>query len=134
MFMHCYSAYYTLRLFFYGRIMTKIYHNPRCGHSRTTLQILEERGLKPEIIEYLNTPPSRAELEALIKNAGLTVREAMRSKEAIFQELGLENPGLSDDQLLDAMMAHPILMNRPFVVTDKGVRLCRPASEVEAIL
>lgn len=114
--------------------MTKIYHNPRCGHSRTTLQILEERGLKPEVIEYLVTPPSRAELEALISNAGLTVREAMRSKEAIYQELGLENPGLSDDQLLDAMMAHPILINRPFVVTDKGVRLCRPASEVEAIL
>lgn len=121
-------------LFFYGRVMTKIYHNPRCGHSRTTLQILEERGLKPEVIEYLITPPSRAELEALISNAGLTVREAMRSKEAIYQELGLENPGLSDDQLLDAMMAHPILINRPFVVTDKGVRLCRPASEVEAIL
>lgn len=121
-------------LFFYGRVMTKIYHNPRCGHSRTTLQILEERGLKPEVIEYLITPPSRAELEALISNAGLTVREAMRSKEAIYQELGLENPGLSDDQLLDAMMEHPILINRPFVVTDKGVRLCRPASEVEAIL
>lgn len=114
--------------------MTKIYHNPLCGQSRTTLQILQDRGLKPEIIEYLKTPPTRAELEALIKNAGLTVREAMRSKESVFQELGLENPGLSDDQLLDAIMAHPILMNRPFVVTDKGVRLCRPATEVEAIL
>jgi len=114
--------------------MIKIYHNPRCGTSRTTLQILEERGLKPEIIEYLKTPPSRDELVALIKNAGLTVRGAMRSKEAVYQELGLDDEALSDDQLIDAIVAHPILMNRPFVVTGKGVRLCRPATEVDAIL
>lgn len=114
--------------------MTKIYHNPVCGSSRTALQILEERGLHPEIIEYLKTPPSRSELVTLIGDAGLTVREAMRSKESIYQDLGLDDPALTDDQLIDAMMAHPILINRPFVVTDKGTRLCRPGTEVEAIL
>ena len=114
--------------------MTKIYHNPRCGTSRTALQMLEEHGLKPEIIEYLKTPPSRAELIQLIKESGLSVREAIRSKEPVFQELQLDNPALTDDQLIDAMMAHPILINRPFVVTDKGTRLCRPATELTAIL
>lgn len=114
--------------------MTKIYHNPRCGTSRTALQMLEEQGLKPEIIEYLKTPPSRAELIQLIKESGLSVREAIRSKEPIFQELQLDNPALTHDQLIDAMMAHPILINRPFVVTDKGTRLCRPATELTAIL
>jgi arsenate reductase len=114
--------------------MTKIYHNPRCGTSRTTLQILHERGLEPEIIEYLKTPPSRSELVDLIRQAGLTVRAAMRSKEAVYKELGLDDPSLGDDQLIDAILAHPILLNRPFVVTDKGVRLCRPATEVQAIL
>lgn len=114
--------------------MTKIYHNPRCGTSRTTLQILHERGLEPEIIEYLKTPPSRSELVVLIKQAGLTVRAAMRSKEPIYKELGLDDPSLSDDQLIDAILAHPILMNRPFVVTNKGVRLCRPATAVQDIL
>jgi arsenate reductase len=114
--------------------MTKIYHNPLCGSSRTALQILEERGLHPEVIEYLKTPPGRSELIALISDAGLTVREAMRSKETIYKELGLDDPALTDDQLVDAMMAHPILINRPFVVTDKGTRLCRPGTEVEAIL
>ncbi len=114
--------------------MTKIYHNPVCGSSRTALQILQERGLNPEIIEYLKTPPSRHELIKLISDAGLTVREAMRNKESVYKELELDNPALTDDQLIDAMMAHPILINRPFVVTDKGTRLCRPGTEVEAIL
>jgi arsenate reductase len=114
--------------------MTKIYHNPRCGTSRTTLQILVERGLKPEIIEYLKTPPGRDEIAKLINDAGLTVRDAMRSKEALYQELELSAPDLNDDQLLDAIVQHPILLNRPFVVTDKGTRLCRPATVVEDIL
>lgn len=114
--------------------MTKIYHNPRCGTSRATLQILVERGLKPEIIEYLKTPPGRDEIAKLINDAGLTVRDAMRSKEALYQELELSAPDLNDDQLLDAIVQHPILLNRPFVVTDKGTRLCRPATVVEDIL
>ena len=114
--------------------MTKIYHNPRCGTSRTVLQMLQEHGEQPEIIEYLNHPPGRAELVALIKNAGLSVRDAMRSKEAVYQDLQLGNPALSDEQLIDAVLAHPILMNRPFVVTVKGTRLCRPADVVNDIL
>lgn len=112
----------------------KIYHNPRCGTSRTTLQLLEERGHKPEVIEYLKTPPTREELVQLIRDSGLTVRQIIRSKEPIYQELGLDDSSLDDDALIDAMVAHPILMNRPIVVTDRGTRLCRPATEVEAIL
>ncbi|HEY9279807.1 MAG TPA: arsenate reductase (glutaredoxin) [Eoetvoesiella sp.] len=114
--------------------MVKIYHNPLCGTSRTTLKMLEEHGLEPEVIEYLKTPPSRNELIRLINDAGLTVREAMRSKEAIYQDLQLDNPALGDGDLIDAMIAHPILINRPFVVTDKGTRLCRPATELNNIL
>ena len=114
--------------------MAKIYHNPRCGTSRTALARLEEKGLAPKIIEYLTTPPTRAELVALIEDAGLTAREAVRSKEPLFEELRLGDPAVNDEQLLDAMVAHPILINRPFVVTDKGTRLCRPATIVEEIL
>lgn len=114
--------------------MTKIYHNPRCGTSRTTLQTLQDRGLTPEIVNYLETPLNRTQLADLIQDAGLTVRQAMRSKESIYRELNLDDPALSDRQLLDAMAEHPILMNRPFVVTDKGTRLCRPAAIVEEIL
>ncbi|WP_353146995.1 arsenate reductase (glutaredoxin) [Pollutimonas bauzanensis] len=114
--------------------MTTIYHNPRCGTSRTVLQTLQERGIQAEVIEYLQTPLSRSELASLIKDAGLSVREAIRSKEAVFQELKLDAPSVTDEQLLDAMVQHPILMNRPFVVTDKGTRLCRPATIVEEIL
>lgn len=112
----------------------KIYHNPRCGTSRTTLALLQERGFEPEVIEYLKTPPTRDELVQLVKDSGLSVREIMRSKEPIFQELGLEDASLTDDALIDAMVAHPILMNRPIVVTEKGTRLCRPAAVVEEIL
>jgi len=114
--------------------MTTIYHNPRCGTSRTVLQTLQERGIQAEVIEYLKTPLSRSELAGLIKDAGLSVREAIRSKEAEFQELKLDAPSVTDEQLLDAMAQHPILMNRPFVVADKGTRLCRPATIVEEIL
>ena len=114
--------------------MTTIYHNPRCGTSRTVLQTLQERGMQPEIIEYLKTPLSRDQLAALIADAGLSVREAMRGKEPLFQELKLDDPALDDEQLLQAMAQHPVLMNRPFVTTAKGTRLCRPATIVDEIL
>ncbi|NYT77247.1 arsenate reductase (glutaredoxin) [Alcaligenaceae bacterium] len=114
--------------------MTKIYHNPRCGTSRTVLQTLQDRGLQPEIIEYLKTPLTREALASLIRDAGLSVREAMRAKESIYEELGLADPALTDEQLLNAMVEHPILMNRPFVCTEKGSRLCRPAAVVDEIL
>ncbi|HWK70353.1 MAG TPA: arsenate reductase (glutaredoxin) [Burkholderiaceae bacterium] len=114
--------------------MTTIYHNPRCGTSRTVLQTLQERGLQPEIIEYLKTPLSRDQLAALINAAGLTVREAIRAKEDLFQELGLDDPALDDERLLQAMAQHPVLMNRPFVTTAKGTRLCRPAALVDELI
>lgn len=114
--------------------MAVIYHNPRCGTSRTVLQALQDAGHAVEVVEYLKTPLKRDELARLIAAAGITVREAIRSKEAIYSELGLDNPDLSDDELLQAMEAHPILMNRPIVVTDKGTRLCRPADVVNEIL
>ena len=104
-----------------------IYHNPACGTSRNTLGLIRNAGVEPEIIEYLKTPPSRARLQQLIADAGLGVREAMRQKEALYRELNLDDPTLPDDALLDAMLAHPILINRPFVVTPLGVRLCRPS-------
>src|SRR5690606_17613677 len=106
--------------------MIRIYHNPRCGTSRTVLQLLQERGLAPEIVEYLNTPLTRVELTSLFRDAGLTPAQAVRSKETLYEELQLALA--SDDELLDAMAKHPILMNRPFVTTPKGTRLCRPAA------
>lgn len=112
--------------------MTTIYHNPRCSTSRNTLQRLRDRGVEPEIVEYLKTPPSRDQLARLIGDAGLTAREAIRAKEALYTELGLEQA--TEAQLLDAMAAHPILINRPFVVTGKGTRLCRPVEAVDEIL
>lgn len=111
-----------------------IYHNPRCSSSRNTLGLLRHAGLEPEVIEYLKTPPTRDTLAKLISDAGLTVREAMREKEAVYQELGLDNPQLNDEQLLEAMVANPILINRPLVVTPKGTRLCRPVATVLEIL
>jgi arsenate reductase len=113
---------------------TIIYHNPRCGTSRTVLEYLREAGVTPTVVEYLKTPPTREALKALIAQAGLTVREAVRTKEALYQELGLDAAGVSDDRLLDAMLEHPILINRPFVVTPKGARLCRPAELVHEIM
>lgn len=113
---------------------TTIYHNNRCGTSRNTLALLREHGIEPRVIDYLATPPSREELRGMIAKAGLTVRAAMRAKEAVYAELGLDDQSLSDDALLDAMVAHPILINRPFVVTDKGVRLCRPMELVNEII
>lgn len=114
--------------------MAIIYHNPRCGTSRTVLQALQEHGHEVEVIEYLKNPLGKVELARLIHDAGLTVRDAIRSKEPIYKELGLDDPSLSDDMLLDAMEKHPILMNRPFVITGKGARLCRPADVVYEIL
>lgn len=111
-----------------------IYHNPRCGSSRNTLALIRNTGVEPTVIDYLARPPSHALLKAMIAAAGLTVREAIRPKEAPYAELGLDNPALADDALIDAMLAHPVLMNRPFVVTPLGVRLCRPAELVLDIL
>jgi arsenate reductase len=111
-----------------------IFHNARCGTSRNTLALIRETGIEPRVVDYLAHPPTRAELADMIARAGLTVRAAVRGKEALFSELGLDDPATGDDALLDAMVAHPILINRPFVVTSKGVRLCRPAETVQEIL
>jgi len=112
----------------------RIYHNPACGTSRNTLALIRNSGEEPEIIEYLQHPPTRDTLIDLIGSAGLAVREAIRQKGTPYAELGLDNPQLSDDLLFDAMLAHPVLINRPFVVTPKGVRLCRPSELVLDIL
>lgn len=111
-----------------------IYHNPNCGTSRNTLGLIRNAGIEPTVIEYLKTPPSREVLADLIQCAGLTVRQALREKGTPFMDLGLDNTTLTDVQLLDAMQAHPILMNRPFVVAPLGVRLCRPSELVLDIL
>jgi arsenate reductase len=111
-----------------------IYHNPGCGTSRNALALLRNAGIEPVIVEYLREPPSRSQLQALIQDAGLTVREALRPKGTLYEELGLANPALTDDQLLDAMLAHPVLINRPFVVTPLGTRLCRPLDRLYEIL
>lgn len=113
---------------------TTIYHNPACGTSRNTLALIRNTGEEPEIIEYLNAPPSRETLVRLIRDAGLTVREAIRQHGTPYAELGLDDPLLDDDALIDAMLAHPILINRPFVVAGKGTRLCRPSELVLDIL
>lgn len=111
-----------------------IYHNPDCGTSRNTLAMIRGAGIEPEVILYLETPPDRARLIDLIERAGLTVREAIRIKDTPYLELGLDDIALSDTALLDAMLAHPILINRPLVETPHGVRLCRPSELVLDIL
>lgn len=111
-----------------------IYHNTRCGTSRTTLALIRNTGVEPEVIEYLHNPPTRAELVSIIEKAGISVREAVRQKETLFKELGLDDPAVSDARLLDAMIEYPILINRPFVLTPQGARLCRPADLVLDIL
>jgi len=115
-------------------VTVTIYHNPACGTSRNVLGLIRNSGEEPEIIEYLKTPPSRDELKMLIGRMGMKVRDLLRQKGTPYDELGLSDPSLSDDQLLDAMMAHPILINRPIVVTPKGVKLCRPWEAVLDIL
>ncbi|KAE8761276.1 arsenate reductase (glutaredoxin) [Paraburkholderia madseniana] len=111
-----------------------IYHNPDCGTSRNTLAMIRNAGIEPQIVEYLRTPPDRETLKNLISRAGLTVRAALREKGTPYAELGLSDTSLTDAQLLDAMMEHPILINRPLVVTPLGVRLCRPSEVVLDIL
>jgi len=114
--------------------MRRIYHNPRCSTSRKALEALQATGRPVEVVEYLQALPSRDELRALIRAAGLTVREALRPKESVYADLGLVDASLTDEQLLDAIERHPILLNRPFVVTDKGTRLCRPFETLQEIL
>lgn len=111
-----------------------IYHNPLCGTSRKTLEIIRETGFEPNVVEYLKAPPTREELRQMYKRAGISPRDGLRAKEPIASELGLTRPDVTDDEILDAMMEHPILINRPLVVTDKGVRLCRPQDLVREIL
>ena len=111
-----------------------IYHNPRCSTSRNTLALIRHAGLEPVVIEYLQDTPTRDELVALIRDAGIGVRDAIRAKEAKYTELGLDDPSVSDDALLDAMLAEPVLINRPFVRTGLGVRLARPLETVLEIL
>ena len=111
-----------------------IYHNPMCGTSRKTLEILNNEGVDVNVIEYLKTPPTREELKRLYERAGITPREGLRAREPLAEELGLTRPDVSDDEILDAMMEHPILIQRPLVETEKGVRLCRPQEEVRKLL
>lgn len=111
-----------------------IYHNPACGTSRNTLALIRAAGIEPTVVEYLKTPPSREDLARMIADAGLSVREAIREKGTPYVDLGLDNPDLSDDRLLEAMIATPILINRPFVVTPLGTRLARPSELVLEIL
>jgi arsenate reductase (glutaredoxin) len=111
---------------------TTIYHNPKCSTSRKTLDLLRDNGLEPTIVQYLKTPPSRAELVRMIRDAGIEVRTAVRKRESLYGELNLADA--TDEQLLDAMAEHPILIERPFVVTPKGTRLARPIDAVREIL
>lgn len=111
-----------------------IYHNPACGTSRNTLAMIRNAGIEPHIIEYLKTPPSRTMLRQLITRMGISVRALLREKGTPYAELGLDDPNLTDEQLVDAMLAHPILINRPIVVTPKGVWLCRPSEQVLDLL
>jgi len=114
--------------------MPTIYHNPNCGTSRKVLGILRESGTEPTVIEYLKTPPSRAEMKKMLAKMGMTPRQILRRRGTPFDELGLDDPAKTDEQLLDALQAHPILMERPVVVTDKGVKVCRPAETVLELL
>lgn len=111
-----------------------IYHNPACGTSRNTLALIRHVGIEPHVIEYLKTPPSRALVAQMVERMGGSVRDILREKGTPYAELGLGDPGLSDDQLLEAIEAHPILMNRPIVVSPRGVKLCRPSEAVLDLL
>lgn len=111
-----------------------IYHNPKCGTSRNTLEMIRKSGIEPQIIEYLKTPPSRKELLELIAQMGIPVRDLIRQKGTPYDELELSNDKWTDDQLVDSMMEHPILINRPIVVSDKGALLCRPSEKVMDLL
>jgi arsenate reductase len=117
-----------------GSVTITIYHNPACGTSRNVLALIRNSGEEPHVIEYLKTPPSRGELAALIGRMGIAVRDLLRREGTPYDALGLDDPALNDTALIDAMMAHPILINRPIVVTDKGAKLCRPSETVLNIL
>ena len=110
----------------------RIFHNPKCSTSRKTLDLLRENGMEPEVVLYLKTPPSRAELATMIADAGIEVRDAVRKRESLYKELNLADAG--DDELLDALVEHPILIERPFVITDKGTRLARPIENIRELL
>lgn len=112
----------------------EIWHNPSCSNARGALALLQEAGITPVVVEYLRTPPAREALRTMIRDAGLSVRDAIRTKEPEFAALGLDAPGVDDEALLDAMCAHPRLINRPFVRTTLGARLCRPPERVREIL
>lgn len=111
-----------------------IYHNPECGTSRNTLAMIRNSGVEPHVVEYLKTPPSRSLLQQLVERMGVSVRDILREKGTPYGDLGLGDPGLTDEQLLDAIEAHPILINRPIVITPKGVKLCRPSETVLDLL
>ncbi len=111
-----------------------LYHNPRCSTSRKALSLLREAGIEPRIVEYLKTPPARAELKDLLARMGLTPRQLLRHKEAAYTALGLDDPAKSDEDVIDALLAHPILMERPIVVTARGVRLCRPVEKLLEVM
>ena len=111
-----------------------IYHNPRCSTSRKTLALIEEKGITPTIVDYLKHPLTKAQIQDILKHSGLTAKELIRQKETLFTELNLDQEGTTEEQLIDAMVAHPILVNRPIVITPKGARLCRPIEVVNEIL
>ena len=111
-----------------------LWHNPNCGTSRNTLALLRERGIEPEVVQYLKTPPDRDTLKQVIRATGQPVRALLRSKEKLCAKLELDNASVSDDALLDAMLAHPVLINRPIVISDKGARLCRPMDKALEVL
>lgn len=115
-------------------MISVIYHNPDCGTSRNTLAMMRQSGEEPHVIEYLKTPPTRKKLIELLSALDMTPRELLRRKGTPYDELGLDDPGLGDDQLIDALLAHPILINRPIVVTELGTRLCRPSEAVLPLL
>jgi arsenate reductase len=117
-----------------GMNTVTIFHNPQCGTSRNTLAMIRNAGIEPQVVHYMETPPTRAELVQLIQDCGLSVREVMRDKGDLYNELQLADPKWTDDELLDFMIAHPILINRPIVVTSRGTRLCRPSEKVLEIL
>lgn len=112
----------------------KIYHNPACGTSRSVLALIREAGIEPQVIEYLQTPPSRDELVALIARLGIPARALLREKSAPYADLNLADPSLAEEAMIDAMIAHPVLINRPVVLSPKGARLCRPAELVRDLL
>lgn len=112
----------------------RIYHNPKCSTSRNVMEMIREKGIEPEVIEYLKTPPSRQELKDMLKKMGMSVREVLRRSGTPFEELGLDDPSLTDEQIFDAIEKHPILIQRPIVVSAMGARLCRPKEKVYEVL